>query len=80
MSDKTQQTGQVQAEAGQAEAGQGVAGPVLEGVVVGHATCERDGCTAPTERVTDPFALEVYGDRVEIDICEEHLADLCDDI
>jgi hypothetical protein len=95
MSDKTQQTEQGQVETGQAETGQAVAGqavagqietgqaetgPVLEGVVVGHATCLWTGCTAPTDRVVDPFALEVHGEQVEIDICEAHLAAQYDEI
>lgn len=80
MNDTTRppQTGQT--ETARAESGQAVAGPALEGVVIGHATCSRDGCTAPPERVTDPFALEVHGEQVEIDICEAHLAELYDEI
>ena len=80
MSDQTKHTETGQSEAATAQAGPGVAGPVLEGVVIGHAACERDGCTAPAERVSDPFALEVHGEQVEIDICEQHLADLYDEI
>lgn len=52
---------------------------VLEGVVVGYA-CVHGGCGAPTERILDPYALEIHGEQVEIDICEGHLAELYEDI
>jgi hypothetical protein len=67
-------------QAAAAEAGRAGTGPVLEGVVIGHATCERAGCTAPTQRVVDPVRLEVYGEEIEIDICAQHLQHLYDEI
>jgi len=57
---------------------------VLEGVVVGKATCSKSvimgGCTGKVERVDDPFEADVYNRKVEIDICEGHLKALRDDI
>jgi hypothetical protein len=49
---------------------------VLEGVVIGHAKCRKEGCTATPKRVVDPYEKELYGEIIEIDICDEHLEEL----
>lgn len=54
---------------------------VIEGVVIGHARCSyKEGCTEPSKRVIDPYQREIYGETVEIDICETHFRELRDDI
>jgi hypothetical protein len=60
--------------------------PVLEGMVIGHPTCQHDAygdgrdCQGQIERVIDPLLAEVYGQEHEIDLCQQHLQASHDDI
>lgn len=58
----------------------------LEGIVLGHATCQLDvygdlrDCGGAVERVINPYKQDVDGVEEEIDVCARHLQGLYDDI